>query len=136
MWRIRGTGPQMMLVNSLSLSLSLSLSQACLWFFAPTQPTLWGKLIWNVAIPPSKYLLLWTLIHNKVLIDENLTSRGLHLPSICNLCLKDVESSQHLLFDFPYALNIWWWLSCTLHINQISSIDVLGSLLNKSWFSV
>ncbi|CAJ2644788.1 unnamed protein product [Trifolium pratense] len=32
----------------------------------------WAKAIWNSDIPPSKSLLVWRLMHNKIPTDENL----------------------------------------------------------------
>jgi hypothetical protein len=44
----------------------------------------WAKVIWSPDIPPSKYLFVWRLMHDKVPTDEHLLKRGCHLPSMCN----------------------------------------------------
>ena len=46
----------------------------------------WAKTIWSKDFPPSKSLLVWRLMLNKLLTDENFTARGCHLPSMCSLC--------------------------------------------------
>ncbi|XP_019425050.1 PREDICTED: uncharacterized protein LOC109333922 [Lupinus angustifolius] len=43
--------------------------------------------------------------------DENLKLRGMALPSICNLCWSNDESSDHLFFNCNFANLIWNWLS-------------------------
>jgi hypothetical protein len=58
----------------------------------------WAKSIWSPDIQPSKSLLVWRLMHNKVPTDDNLLLRGCALPSMCSLCCKHVESSFHLFF--------------------------------------
>jgi hypothetical protein len=58
----------------------------------------WAKLIWNPSIPPSKSLFAWRLMHNKVPTDENLMTRGCVIPSMCNLCNCNSESSFHIFF--------------------------------------
>jgi hypothetical protein len=58
----------------------------------------WSKFLWCPDIPPSKSLLAWRLMHNKIPTDENLQIRGCALPSMCSLCCKKEESSFHLFF--------------------------------------
>jgi len=53
-------------------------------------------------------------------------------PSICNLCLKETESTQHLIFDCCYAHNIWSWLSNTIGTTSaISSLNEMYDLIYK-----
>ncbi|PNX84973.1 ribonuclease H [Trifolium pratense] len=56
----------------------------------------WAKTVWCIDIPPSKSLVAWTLMHDKLPTDENLKIRGCNLPSICSLCYACEESSFHL----------------------------------------
>jgi hypothetical protein len=42
----------------------------------------WAKNIWSIDIPPSKSLVSWRLIHDKLPIDDNLRVRGCLLPSV------------------------------------------------------
>jgi hypothetical protein len=67
----------------------------------------WTKFVWSKDIPPSKSLVAWRLMHNKFPTDENLSSRGCHLPSICNMCCHNSKSTFHLFFDCPYAIQLW-----------------------------
>jgi hypothetical protein len=70
-----------------SSSGTLSLKNVYNFQKPPGQLCSWAKLIWNSVISPSKSLLLWRLLHNKLPTDENLSLRWCNLPSICNLCL-------------------------------------------------
>lgn len=45
----------------------------------------WTKPTWSKDISPSKSLLLWRLMHDKLPTDENLTLRGCFMPSMCYL---------------------------------------------------
>jgi ribonuclease HI len=67
----------------------------------------WTKSIWSSDIPPSKSLLAWRLMHDKLPTDENLSLRGCSFPSMCSLCLSCFETSYHLFLQCPYAENIW-----------------------------
>ncbi|GAU43411.1 hypothetical protein TSUD_398880 [Trifolium subterraneum] len=79
----------------------LQLSDAYLFKLQPFQELHWAKLIWNPDIPPSKSLLVWRLMHNKIPTDDNLMLRGCELPSMCSLCSKNVE------FLFTFSLNVF-----------------------------
>ncbi|GAU15839.1 hypothetical protein TSUD_236550, partial [Trifolium subterraneum] len=113
----------------------LSLKCAYDYKSSPSQPVHWGKLIWNISIPPSKSLFFWRVIHNKIPTDDNLITRGQHLPSICNLCLKHSESSHHLMFECSFAYNIWRWLSFTLSVPVISNEPSKVQQKNIHWKS-
>lgn len=116
----------------------------------------WAKHIWSNDIPPSKSLLVWRLMLNKLPTDDNLVARGYNLPSMCSICKNQVETSFHLFFDCPYAITLWQWLSSIfnrpLHFNSIEDIwslcgrrmspqnkvvtaAVLINLLNAIWFA-
>jgi hypothetical protein len=77
----------------------------------------WAKLIWSPDIPPSKSLLVWRLMHDKVPTDEHLLRKGCYMPLICSLCFKQVESSFHLFFDCEFAIALWSWLANCLNLN-------------------
>jgi ribonuclease HI len=94
----------------------------------------WAKLIWCKDIPPSKSLLAWRLMHDKLPTDDNLRLRGCNLPSICNLCLNQEESSFHLFFDCPFAVNIWTWLSQIIGMQlQFQSIEDIWKICDRNW---
>ncbi|MCH82427.1 ribonuclease H protein, partial [Trifolium medium] len=112
----------------------LSLRQA-FDFKAHQGPQLhWAKTIWSKDIPPSKSLVAWRLMHDKLPTDENLLLRGCSLPSMCSLCRKHGESSFHLFFQCPFAINIWTWFSSIIGINlRFNYVDEIWMLCDRSW---
>ena len=94
----------------------------------------WAKLMWSKDFPPSKSLMVWRLMMNKLPTDENLITRGCNIPSMCSLCNKQVENSFHLFFEFPYSINIWCWFASILNLNlQFQSIDDIWSICERAW---
>jgi len=71
----------------------------------------WAKLIWYSDIPPSKSLLVWRLMLDKLPTEDILSGRSCHLPSICSLCNSCAKTSFHLFFHCVYALNHSRWLA-------------------------
>nr|GEV36318.1 RNA-directed DNA polymerase, eukaryota, reverse transcriptase zinc-binding domain protein [Tanacetum cinerariifolium] len=76
-------------------------------------PTRWLKLI-----PIKVNVLAWRLASNKLPTRFNMSLRGLEVPSIdFSVCLKGVETSDHLFFSCLVAFSIvakvvgWWGLS-------------------------
>ncbi|MCH86122.1 ribonuclease H protein, partial [Trifolium medium] len=89
----------------------------------------WAKVIWSPDIPPSKSLLVWRLMHNKVPTDDNLMLRGCELPSMCSICSKTVESSFHIFFECAYAVKLWsWYANCLDMALQFSSMEDMWKL--------
>lgn len=94
----------------------------------------WAKTIWNADIPPSKSLMVWRLMHNKIPTDENLMERGCQIPSVCNLCLNNTETSSHLFFSCRFAVKLWSWLASSLNTTfQLTIVDHIWSFCNRSW---
>ncbi|KAK2410614.1 hypothetical protein QL285_045971 [Trifolium repens] len=94
----------------------------------------WAKLIWNPDIPPSKSLLVWILMHQKVPTNENLISRGCVIPSMCNFCNAHSESSFHIFFECAFAVRLWSWLAGCLNITiQFSCMDDMWKLCDLNW---
>jgi ribonuclease HI len=94
----------------------------------------WASVIWSLDIPPSSSLVAWRLMLGKLRTDENLRMRGCAMPSICNLCMNNSESSFHIFFDCPYAVNIWTWFAETISMNlHFSSIEDVWMLCDRNW---
>jgi len=62
------------------------------------QKVRWAKLIWSPDFPPSKSLMVWRLMLDKLPTDDNLISIGCHFSSMCSLCGSKAETSFHLFF--------------------------------------
>jgi hypothetical protein len=65
------------------------------------------------------------MVHNKILIDENIQKRGIAGPSRCALCMASEESIQHLFFECPLSIQIW-----DLMISPLRSLFPSPSNLN------
>jgi len=114
------------------------------------------RWVWSKDIPPSKSLLAWRLMHDKLPTYDNLAMRGCSLPSMCSLCMLNTKTSFHLFFQCPYAINIWRCfasiLNCSLHFQTKQDIwslcdrnrnpcklaisYALINIINAIWFSI
>jgi len=113
---------------------SLTLNEAYQFKHHNFQQLDWAKAIWSTHIPPSKFLLVWRVMHDKLPSDDKLKERGCCMASICNLCGNQEESTFHLFFICSYSARIWNWLSSILQIPiQISSVEEVWNLCNRGW---
>jgi hypothetical protein len=60
-------------------------------------PVWWHKALWKVHVPLKIILFVWLCLHDCILTGENYRHRGGIDPFVCTMCLKDAESTQHLL---------------------------------------
>lgn len=113
---------------------NLTFKDAYLFHAPPSQSIRWAKTIWHISIPPSKSLMVWKLLIDKLPTDENLAKRGCHLPSICNLCGLHNESSTRLFIDCLFSIHIWSWLPIiiNLHCSFASYLDILN-IVDRNW---
>jgi len=102
------------LLWNLSSNGELSFKDAYLFHCNHGQNIAWAKLIWNKNIPPSKSLIIWRSLHNKLPTDDILSFRGCQLPSMCSLCNIQGETFQHMFFECNMAREIWHWLCSKL----------------------
>jgi len=93
----------------------LTLKLACS-FLRPQAPVLpWAASIWSAAIPPSHSFIYWRLYHRKMPTDNIFCSRGCVVVSVCSLCMKTDESSDHLFLHCDFASRLWDWIGDKLH---------------------
>ncbi|CAJ2642506.1 unnamed protein product [Trifolium pratense] len=58
--------------------------------------------------------------------DEILAARGMQLPSMCCLCNKDSETTNHLFLECQFSLALWNWLAAIInHRIDVSSLSTL-----------
>jgi len=93
---------------------------------APLLP--WADLIWSSFIPPSHSFIYWRFHHGRMPTDENLRSRGCNVVSICNLCLKNDETSEHLFLRCQFSKKLWDWIGGKL--NRLIDCSTTDSLLS------
>ena len=112
----------------------LSFKEAFLFKTGLGQNINWAKNIWCPDIPPSKSLLVWRLMFNKVPTDENLSLRGSFLPSMCSSCKSQSEDSHHLFVECLFALKMWSWLASILTIDvPLNSKEDIWLILERGW---
>jgi len=66
----------------------LTLKSVRTFFLDPKVHCGWDKIIWSSYIPRSKTLVLWTVFHGRLPIDQHFQHRGLHICSMCTLSEK------------------------------------------------
>ena len=112
----------------------LSFRDAYLFHSPTTQNVSWAKLIWHKNIPPSKSLMLWRCLLNKLPTDDSLSARGCQVTSMCSLCSNSGETLQHLFMDCTFAKRIWNWLSSIIKVpcNFTSVLDFV-EVCNRGW---
>lgn len=76
----------------------LSLSDAYVFKKQSTVNLHWDKNIWCIDIPPSKSLIAWRLLHDKMPTDDKLKQRGCNLPHQCALCVLLVKKLHSIFF--------------------------------------
>jgi len=112
----------------------LSLKETYNFKTTPAQHLRWTKSIWSPDIPPSKSILAWRLMHNKVSTDDQLNLRGFSITSMCSCCSEAQETSFHLFFQCKHAIRIWAWFSNVLNINlHFQSVEVVWLITERRW---
>ncbi|GAU38423.1 hypothetical protein TSUD_396030 [Trifolium subterraneum] len=106
----------------------LQLKEAYFFKLQQFQDLHWAKSIWSSDIPPSKSILAWRLMHDKVPTDENLKLRVKIWSWFAN--------SLDLVLQFTSMDDMWkicdlsWSPQC-----KIVVIAALINLLNTIWFA-
>lgn len=113
---------------------SLSLKEAYLYKVQVGQKIHWAKIIWSPDIPPSKSMMVWRLMHDRLPTDEKMMERGSNMVSMCTNCKTYTESSSHLFLHCPFASKLWNWLSSVLNfpINFTVTSDI-WNVCDRSW---
>ncbi|CAN1175048.1 Putative ribonuclease H protein At1g65750 [Linum perenne] len=65
---------------------------------APMDPSVW-RVVWSLRIQPKLRFFLWRLCHRILPTIDDLNRRGIELPSLCPVCLRQDETLEHLLFN-------------------------------------
>lgn len=113
---------------------SLSFKDSYIFLNPVIKSCSWGKLIWSIAIPPSRSFLLWRILHNRMPTDEHLQSKGCTLVSVCPLCMQDFETTAHIFLNCSYATNLWNWLSIILRVPiDHSSFSGILAVIKRQW---
>jgi len=71
---------------------------------SPLPSKIWGKYL-NVDGLPKNNIFCWELVHEKILMEENLQKRKISGPSRCVLSGNSVETIKHLFFQYPFIVD-------------------------------
>ncbi|CAN1146926.1 hypothetical protein LINPERHAP2_LOCUS15565 [Linum perenne] len=64
---------------------------------APMHPTVW-RAVWSLRVQPKLRFFLWRLCHRILPTIDGLNRRGMELPALCPVCMRQDETLEHLLF--------------------------------------
>ncbi|CAJ2671835.1 unnamed protein product [Trifolium pratense] len=93
----------------------------------------WAKVIWCNDVPPSRSLLVWRIMLDKLSTDDKLMDRGFCLPSMCSLCKIHTETLFHLFFECEFAFGLRRWLATCLNlVLQFQSMEDIWSLCDRA----
>ncbi|XP_062014406.1 uncharacterized protein LOC133730919 [Rosa rugosa] len=92
-------------------------------------PLVW-KWIWSVRAPPKVKHFLWRATSNALATNRNRHHRHLSLSPLCTFCNSHPETTEHILFLCPWALQAWFSHPLSYQVNQqsITTLDawILG----------
>ena len=124
------------IVLSLSLSLSCSyIPFSILWFFllvfalvfasiqsqsnffinhphsgehssASQDQRLWKRL-WSLNVPSKVKTFMWRACYNVLPTKSNLARQKVQIDPKCSFCGQQDETTQHILWEYPFARNVW-----------------------------
>ncbi|KAL5787859.1 hypothetical protein ACOSP7_004808 [Xanthoceras sorbifolium] len=68
----------------------------------------WGwSFIWSFKIPPKIKFFLWTLLHNKLMTNQQRVVKGLCIEEDCSKCSGTMEGLDHLFRGCPETVLVW-----------------------------
>jgi len=64
-------------------------------------------------------------------MDDALQKHGCVVVSKCSHCGSNYETTTHLLFQCPFPVNIWTWLSIVMGVNllQFEPLELLDKFV-------
>ncbi|KAI3517218.1 hypothetical protein L1887_16430 [Cichorium endivia] len=87
-------------------------------------------VMWTHEVPKKVMCFVWRAYLRRIPSATGLHHRGVHVSSVmCGYCLEEEECSRHILFQCPFAGEVWYWIFkwCEISHNPFGSI---GDLLN------
>jgi hypothetical protein len=66
----------------------------------------WGRL-WKLFVPNAEKNFLWRACHDILPTKERLYKRKVTKDAICPICTVEVETSFHILWSCPSAIDVW-----------------------------
>ncbi|KAM0915236.1 hypothetical protein ACQ4PT_010999 [Festuca glaucescens] len=78
------------------------------------------EMIWSPWAPAKCKFFLWLLLHNRLWCADRLQRRRLPNAYFCPLCLRSLETSQHLFFECPFTKRIWAAVATWTHCSSLA----------------
>ncbi|XP_013699656.2 uncharacterized protein LOC125596828 [Brassica napus] len=94
-------------------------------------PFNWSKAIWAVDTSPKLKLFLWKLAQGALPLGANLQARGMMSNTNCPHC-GGIETGVHLIFECPFAQQVWALAPIKPNLDFISSASVHSALTAAS----
>jgi hypothetical protein len=69
--------------------------------------TFLAKIIWKAKVEPKVKFFGWLVLHNKILIADNMLKRNCNCNYNCSLCFCIHETVDHLLAHCNYTEVVW-----------------------------
>ncbi|XP_057811785.1 uncharacterized protein LOC131026023 [Salvia miltiorrhiza] len=93
----------------------------------------WGKWIWDPAVPIRRSLTCWRLIHGRLPTIDCLIRQGLIAPNACPICLITAESINHIFWDCTKVMPIWATLLGWFRQFDLLDCPDIHSFLVMAW---
>ncbi|XP_057803087.1 uncharacterized protein LOC131018376 [Salvia miltiorrhiza] len=93
----------------------------------------WGKWIWDPAVPIRRSIVCWRLIHERLPTIDCMIRQGLIVPNACPICLTAAESINHTFWGCSRVIPIWQaFLGWFRQLHLLDCLDV-QSFLVMAW---
>lgn len=79
--------------------------QRCIFYGPNVKPLL--AFSWKLKCPPKLRHFVWQFLSGTLPVLKNLTTRGIVCDTLCSMCGAEEESTNHVLFECPLALQTW-----------------------------
>ncbi|KAE8773750.1 hypothetical protein D1007_53990 [Hordeum vulgare] len=83
---------------------------------------------WVSKAPMQCHFFAWLALKNRCWTADGLAKRGLPHLEACSLCDQQEETMDHLLVTFPFAKQVWHWISVATGRSEFSTRndEILG----------
>jgi hypothetical protein len=86
------------------------------------------KEIWRLPVPNSVKMFMWRACRDILPTKENLFKRRTLEEAMCIFCQQEVETTRHVLWDCPAAMDVWG--GC---VRKFQKIHVQGTDFRDVW---
>jgi hypothetical protein len=88
--------------------------------FEGRQLSLLPSLVWDAWAPAKCKLFAWLLLQNKLWCSDRLMRRAWPNCYFCPLCIRHLETAQHLFLDCPFARLLWASVASWMHCSGLA----------------